>query len=746
MSIPPLFNSFVRKTRHLIFCGVVILVALIQSGSTHAQEWNGTFSVCPFGAPEMALEAVGTGTIDGTRVSLGASSGAANHKWTIISKGDSSYVIKPSYSSNFVLTTVGGATENGASIVLERENGKSSQLWSIRRSANGSFNLLLKQAPEKGLDDYQGNTTAGARLDLWPCSPNDGHLQWAIKQLDGAMNPIFDKPGQNITTQHASDIPVGVTKDFTFSASTIFPGTTRTGTIFIPAQYDGSKPACVYVRQDGYNQNEKAMLEALIAAKEMPVTIGVFVRPGNLPSPINGMAPRRNRCFEYDSVGDNYVRFITEEILPYVEKTFNLKLSKSGNDRCIAGISSGGISAFNAAWERPDTFSRVYANSGSFVAFRGGHEFPTLIRKFEPKPIRCYFTTATHDMENCAGDWFLLDQEMDKALKFSGYDYSFHVVEGGHGGGWIENFSDAMRFIWKGWPEPVHAGKGAPRVRDVLLENQRWELVAKDYGDARGPACNSKGEVFFVDTKANKIYKIGLDGKIEVFLADAAHSNGLSVGAKDEIYTVSSSTGNVMCYDAQGNGKLYASGVDGFYVLARPEGGVYISDASAKSTEGSKIWLVQEGGQKVAMESDIKHATGLAMRPDHWLLSVADGHSKWVHSYQVQRGGGLINKERFFWLHVPDWEDDAGAESVCYAKEGQMLVATRLGIQICADDGPTQVILPMPDRSRPIGICIGGAEFNTLFAFCGDKIWKRVVKIHTSGAFSPALNVGATPL
>ena len=38
----------------------------------------------------------------------------------------------------------------------------------------------------------------------------------------------------------------------------------------------------------------------------------------------------------------------------------------------------------NAAWQRPDAFSRVYANSGSFVAFRGGHEFPTLVRKTEP--------------------------------------------------------------------------------------------------------------------------------------------------------------------------------------------------------------------------------------------------------------------------------------------------------------------------------------------------------------------------
>jgi sugar lactone lactonase YvrE len=127
-------------------------------------------------------------------------------------------------------------------------------------------------------------------------------------------------------------------------------------------------------------------------------------------------------------------------------------------------------------------------------------------------------------------------------------------------------------------------------------------------------------------------------------------------------------------------------------------------------------------------------------------LAVADGRSKWAYSYQIERDGKLANKEPFFRLHVADWDDDAGAESVCYAKEGQIFVATRSGVQICADDGPTQMILPMPDRSRVIGVCLGGPDFDTLYAFCGDKLWKRKLKIHALGAFSPWTSVRPTPL
>jgi sugar lactone lactonase YvrE len=443
-----------------------------------------------------------------------------------------------------------------------------------------------------------------------------------------------------------------------------------------------------------------------------------------------------------------------EELLPFVATKYGLKLSTSGNDRCIAGGSSGGIAAFNAAWERPDAFSRVYANSGSFVAFRGGHEFPTLIRKFEAKPIRAYLTTGTNDMENCAGDWFLLDQEMDKALRFAGYDYSFRIINGGHVAGYYDYFREAMSYLWKGWPQPVQAGPSAPRVRDVILPPRdpdgkwrqvKWDAAGPGRHDARGPACSADGEVYFADTAANKLLRIDLDGAVHEFLPDAAKASGLSFGPDGSLYTVSNSSGRIMRYDRSGKGSLVADGILGSYILAMPDGGLYVASNGGRAKEAGEVWSVKNR-KKTLVASGLKFAAGLAYRPDQWLLSVADGHSKWVYSYQINPDGTLANQERFFWLHVPDWEDDAGAESVCYAREGQMLVATRWGVQVCADDGPTQVILPVPDRGHVVGVCLGGKNRDTLYAFCGDRIWQRKVKIHAVGAFTPWTNVNGTPL
>jgi sugar lactone lactonase YvrE/enterochelin esterase-like enzyme len=711
------------------------------AGRAVADDW-GLYSIAPAGGAGMVVEAVGAGTGEGTVVSLGKAAASAQQKWTIVPKGNNLFTIKPSYSSTLALAVVKGGVNNGAAAVLETDAGKPWQLWSLNKQDDGTFTLTPKHAPGKGLDDFGGNTQPGAKLDLWESRPGDRHLHWFVRPLAGSPQPAETAAPTSSYEPPAikpEDIPRGEIKEFKFEASKVFPGTTRDVTVFIPAQYDGSKPACVYVKTDGYNPKEKDLLETMIATKEIPVTIGVFVRPGSLPPLVKGTADRRNRCFEYDGVSDNNVRFLDEELLPFIAKAY-CKLSTDGNDRCISGGSSGGIAAFTAAWHRPDVFSRVYAASGSWVAFRGGHEFPTMVRKFEARPIRAYLTTATHDMENAAGDWFLLDQEMDKALKFSGYDYQFRTIDGRHVAGYMDNWREAMAYLWKGWPEKVKAGSSAPRAQEVILPGEGWQLVAEGFKSTRGPACNANGEVFFADTSNNKIHRIDLDGSVKEFVADSGNAHGLTIGADGKLYTVSEKTGKLVSYDSNGAASVVLEGLTGQSIAAAPNGGFYVTNNDGKANAAGTVWFVKDG-KKTQVDSGLKFATGVAYRPDQWLLSVADGRSKWVYSYQMNPDGTLTNKERFFPLHVEDWEDDAGAETVCYSLEGRQFIATKSGVQISADDGPTQIILPTPDRARVIGVALGGKDKDTLFAFCGNKIWKRKVQQHAMGVFTPWIKV-----
>ena len=265
-------------------------------------------------------------------------------------------------------------------------------------------------------------------------------------------------------SQRQAGVPEGKIIQRTFTTSQVFPDTRRYYSIYVPAQYDPEKPAGLMVFQDGHAYADvngqfrvPVVFDNLIHKGEMPVTIAVFVDPGHkqpeLP-PQRGWRPEpANRSFEYDTLSDDYARFLLEELLPEVERDY--RLSPDPRHRAIGGISSGGICAFTVAWQRPDAFGKVLSHVGSFVDIRGGHAYPSLIRKSPPKPIRVFLQGGSGDLDNRHGHWPLGNQQMAAALKFAGYDYQFVFGEGGHNGihgGAI--LPDSLRWLWSDVVQP----------------------------------------------------------------------------------------------------------------------------------------------------------------------------------------------------------------------------------------------------------------------------------------------------
>jgi enterochelin esterase family protein len=225
--------------------------------------------------------------------------------------------------------------------------------------------------------------------------------------------------------------------------------------LYVPAQYDGTKPAAVMVFQDGGSYVSETgsfrvpvVLDNLIHKKEVPIIIGIFLNPGGFPTDDPKQKPKSNRSFEYDTLSDQYARFLETEILPEVGKRYKLRGDAAG--RGIGGISSGGICAFTVAWERPDLFSKVLSHVGSFTDIRGGHVYPSLVRKTKAKPIRLFLQDGSADLDNQFGNWYLANLQMEAALKYAKYDYKAVWGDGGHNGkhgGAI--LPDSLRWLWR---------------------------------------------------------------------------------------------------------------------------------------------------------------------------------------------------------------------------------------------------------------------------------------------------------
>src|SRR5882724_1304111 len=279
-------------------------------------------------------------------------------------------------------------------------------------------------------------------------------------------------------SERQPQVPRGAVTQYSWT-SKIFPGTVRDYWVYVPAQYDASKPACVmifrdgggYVKEDG-GWRATIVLDNLIQQKAMPVTIGIFINPGVLMALTPEQQNRFNRSYEYDGLGGRYAKFLIEEILPEVGKKWNL--SKDPNAYGIAGSSSGGIAAFTAAWNRPDAFRRVLSFIGSYTNLRGGDIYPALVRKMEPKPLRVFLQDGSNDLNIYSGSWYLSNQEMASALEFSGYESKFVVGTEGHNGkhgGAI--LPDALRWLWQDYPKPIAkpvASKGERHFISTILD------------------------------------------------------------------------------------------------------------------------------------------------------------------------------------------------------------------------------------------------------------------------------------
>jgi enterochelin esterase-like enzyme len=305
-------------------------------------------------------------------------------------------------------------------------------------------------------------------LRLLPCLLAIGLLAAEPKKPDYDSQYVLGPD-----SQEKEGVPKGTVTEYELNDSKAFPGYGRKWALYIPKQYDPSKEACLMIFQDGLGYSAAkgqwrvpTVFDNLIAQGKMPVTIALFINPGFTPDPKKPNAKdakgkplgKSNRSFEYDNVTDLYPQFLVEEMIPLAESK-GVKFSKDPLRRGIAGASSGGICAFNAAWQRPEAFSKVFTTIGSFTNIRGviskgaekgGNLYPQMILDAPKKNIRIFSQDGSHDLTNEFGVWPEANKAMAAAWKAKGYDYKFIMGEGTHNGRHgAQLLPEALTWLWR---------------------------------------------------------------------------------------------------------------------------------------------------------------------------------------------------------------------------------------------------------------------------------------------------------
>jgi enterochelin esterase family protein len=300
-----------------------------------------------------------------------------------------------------------------------------------------------------------------------------------------------DVPGYNPDSYPKPGIARGKLSEKHTLNSKVYDGMKADYWFYASPGVDPNVPSPLMVWQDGQGliagDLSKLRLftvtENLVAQKLIPPMVHVMIAPGFSPE------GKAMRSIEYDTVSDRYNRFLMEEVLPEVEKSY--KLRQDGYSRGIAGESSGGICSFNSAWFNPDKFSRVHSTIGSFTSIQwhpdqkldGGNLYPFMVRKMPKRNIRVWMSDGSDDLENTHGAWPLQNIQLANSLKMREYDFHFRFGVATHDSAQAAiDLPESLAWLWRGY-DPAKtseefqmdpAEKEKPYFRVTISNRDSW--------------------------------------------------------------------------------------------------------------------------------------------------------------------------------------------------------------------------------------------------------------------------------
>jgi enterochelin esterase-like enzyme/sugar lactone lactonase YvrE len=557
-------------------------------------------------------------------------------------------------------------------------------------------------------------------------------------------------------SQPQPGVPKGIVAKHELKPGAFYPDTPHTYSLYVPASYDGAKPAAFMIFMDGSaflgdNIRVPVVLDNLIAKHELPPMIGIFVDPGILPAVSNQAQSRFERVFEYDSMSDRYSRFLLEELIPEVEKSYNL--SHNPDDRALSGLSTGAVCAFMAAWNRPDQFHRVLSFIGTYVAMKGADSLPALVRKTEPKPIRFFLQDGSQDHivpaepygTFFAGSWPINNQVMYQALEYAGYDATLVMGDGGHDmkqGAAI--LPDALRWLWRDYPQPVvvhepaaeHQPGWDPRgkVYSIVSADQPWQRVGETYGSVAGPAPDDEGNVYFADPDGGRIYKSDAKGAVTLFKDGVSGVRALQVGVDGRIHASQPESKRIVSFGPAGDEKVVAENVEADAIAISKQGTLYFAD---KAHDAIGVIDAAGGKHTQSFKDAMAQPSALTLSPDQAMLIVGDAESRFAWSFQIAADGALVNGEPFYRLELPETGWKSGVSGVTEDSIGQIYFATPEGVQMCEANGRLAAILNPPEPGAIADLALGGKDRNWLYVAEGGKLFRRPVKVAGNAVSRP---------
>jgi gluconolactonase len=271
-----------------------------------------------------------------------------------------------------------------------------------------------------------------------------------------------------------------------------------------------------------------------------------------------------------------------------------------------------------------------------------------------------------------------------------------------------------------------------------ILERPRAERLATGYGFTEGPLWHPDGFYYFVDIRANTLFRVTPGQAPELVRADTGEGNGTTFDLQGRLVMCEGSHRRVTRMSGDGRIEVLADRYEGKRlnrpndVVCKSDGTLWFTDPDLRVPFAERelpyagVYRIGTDGGLTLM-ADCEYPNGLAFSPDERVLYVANTRwTQYVHAFELDAAGTVLRR-RIFAEMASDDDKNGVPDGMKVDVEGRLFCTGPGGTWVFAPDGERLGIIETPEV--PANLCFGGPDLRTLFLTARTSVYTLRVNV-----------------
>lgn len=266
----------------------------------------------------------------------------------------------------------------------------------------------------------------------------------------------------------------------------------------------------------------------------------------------------------------------------------------------------------------------------------------------------------------------------------------------------------------------------------VVAPGAEPDLVQEGFTFTEGPVGSPDGGLYFSDIRANRIYYLDPNGRINSVREQSNGANGLALTRDGELLAAEGDGKRISKRNQDGTILAVTEGMDGKPLMAPNDlivdakGAIYFTDPGPRPLVPGRtayVYYLPAGAkQPTVIDDQITRPNGLTLTGDGKTLIVDDTVGSIVYAYDVQPNGSVKSKRTFAQLRdIPEGKE-SGADGMALDRDGRLYVTTVIGIQVFEAGGRYLGTIKVP--RQPANAGFGGPDKRMLYITAREGLYR----------------------